>query len=69
MDFISKQDCYQLGDAGENEVSVEGLLIPVFSFRQTETGFEMIDRTFNDGSGLIGFISFPGSVQSSRTSS
>lgn len=61
--FVSKQNRYQLGNAGKDQVSMKSLFILGFPPCKAEGIFYMVDRAFYSSSYFIGGIPFRGSPQ------
>lgn len=58
MNFICKNYSYQLGDAGKDQVGMQGLFILSTASCETEIILDMLDIPFNNSPDLIGIVPF-----------
>ena len=58
VDFIRKNHCCQLGNAGKNQVGMQGLFILGTASCETEIILDMLDISFNNSPDFIGVIPF-----------
>lgn len=58
VDFIRKNHCYQLGNAGKNQFGMQGLFILGTTSSETEVILDMLDISFNNSPDLIGIVPF-----------
>ena len=58
MNFICKNYGYQLGDAGKDQVGMQGLFILGTASCETEIILDMLDISFNNSPDLIGIVPF-----------
>ena len=58
VDFIRKNHCYQLGNAGKNQFGMQGLFILGTASSETEVILDMLDISFNNSPDLIGIVPF-----------
>ena len=58
VDFICKNHCYQLGNAGKDQVGMQGLFILGAASCEAEIILDMLYVSFNNSPDLIGIVPF-----------